>query len=99
MTQGKDPSPSEFYAAFRRVVDPRKTDFPQHWRNNARGSDYTALMLGDMLPAVARELGTNCYGGSKAKNYYLLDGVLYHERDKVHFPAEHEYVKYISPSL
>lgn len=104
VTQRMDPAPDDFYAAFRKVIDTRKTDLPRHWQRDAKARQYTALMLGDILPAVARELGICYYDGGRserpsARDYYLLDAVFYREIDQVHFKAKDKYVKYISVAI
>ncbi len=92
MTEHRDPSPSEFYAAFVKVVATRGSALLESWPSNTR---HTSVMCNDVIPETARQLGLQ-----HRAEYYQIDAVFYHERDEVNFrdPAW-TYAKYISVAV
>ena len=91
MTTQKDPSPSDFYSAFQKVVSREKAALLECWQDSGK---YTILMLERILPDVARELGMHYH-----KEYWWLDAILYHEKDEARFDPRYTYAKYISVAL
>lgn len=90
-SRASDPSDSEFYEAFRKVVDKERAVLADCWDVRLR---YTPLMLGEILPEVARELDMRYY-----RECHDLDAILYREIDEVHFKKKDDWAKYISVAL
>jgi hypothetical protein len=90
-TVGVGPSPSEFYSAFLKVVQPQELMLAEAWE---KPRQYTALMF-SLFPPIAEALGFCCYLG----NYFYLDTIFYKEKDITNFPSHWTYASFISVAV
>jgi hypothetical protein len=89
----KNPSPSDFYAAFLRIVNRERVALTEGWSSNLR---HTAVMFERIVPAVADEIGMSYY-----IPYFGIDTIFCHEFDVINFrnPNLRCPAKYISVAL
>ena len=82
-------APREFKEAFLKVIHSAGPEIVALW--NSRPA-YTTLILKDVFPKIAEELGISVW----TSNYYYLDSIFYAERDSDHFGPNATYAKCIS---
>jgi hypothetical protein len=91
-TNRDDPSPTDFYAAFLKVVGTKQAALQESWLANRA---HTSVMCKETVGDIAQELGMRHH-----IEYYGIDAILYHERDQTNFPdPRSNYAKYVSVAL
>ena len=87
-------SPLQFKDSFLKVVSTKAIDsqIADLWSSRTA---YTTLMLEDVFPKVATELGISVWNS----NYYYLDSIFYAEKDGDHFGPNATYAKCISIAM
>ncbi len=93
----KNPSPLDFYTAFRTVLDHEdaKAKILACWQDITKYDSvaYTRVMR-EHITAVAHELGLQSWN-----EYYTIDVIMYHEKDMKWFRSNVTYAKYIAVAV
>lgn len=84
-------TPLQFKDAFLKVVSSN----PQITSLWSSLTAYTVVMLEDVFPAIAKELGISAW----ESDYYYLDSIFYVEKDDVHFGADERYAKCVNIAM
>ena len=85
-------SPQQFWSALVEVLHQYQGKVVAIWKSP---TEYTRFIRTDIVPELSKRLELQVY----PTDYYTLDAIYYEEADRVHFPSQSTYAKWISIAL